>query len=630
MSPHPTPLAKGAGASSGTRGPRFSLLARQVLAVTLLALFVLVVATLVYVGRLGTLIWQDTLSEATLAARQVYARSALTLTRKPGEDPLTLLRNDPDLRHLVDASVGYSSNVLYVLISDQDNRAVIHSEPKREGQVFPPKPDLQAVVALDPIQRYRKFFTTSEIYELSLPIDLNSKPLGTIRVGVALPLVLGRFKEEMQEVAALGGLVIAAALAVAIGLSHVTLRPIRRLAEDMERLRRGEFDVGSSAGPKDEFGKLAFQLQLLGQQIRSDRAQLLTEQAKFQTAVNELEDGLMLFGADGSVLFANRSVEHIVGKSVAQVEKAGLDDVFGTDHPLHGMVRQALERGASFRSVAIELPAGRGQSARFLTSVFPVSGAGQPSEGAIVLLKDLKAVAVSARTLQSLIQYSAQIAALGQVTSEMAHEVRNPLHGMMMHVAVLRERLLDASPEVLKSLDVVEREIGRLDGVVNKFMDLVRPKDVALKPIQINTILQEVTALLEAEWRPKGVVLTLDLVADLPELMGDEDLLRRAFMNVVLNACQAMSGGGSVTIETRIESGGVLKIVVTDTGAGIPPADLEQIFVMYYTTKPGGSGIGLHLVRRVVDMHNGDVQILSQVGRGTSVIVRLPVAVMVG
>ena len=217
-----------------------------------------------------------------------------------------------------------------------------------------------------------------------MPIDLNSKPLGTIRVGVALPLVLGRFKEEMQEVAALGGLVIAAALAVAIGLSHVTLRPIRRLAEDMERLRRGEFDVGSSAGPKDEFGKLAFQLQLLGQQIRSDRAQLLTEQAKFQTAVNELEDGLMLFGADGSVLFANRSVEHLVGKSLAQVEKAGLDDVFGADHPLHGMVRQALERGASFRSVAIELPAEatarrRGSSHRCSPSRAPVSRRRAPS-----------------------------------------------------------------------------------------------------------------------------------------------------------------------------------------------------------------------------------------------------------
>jgi signal transduction histidine kinase len=619
-----TPLGHGAGTTP--EGPRLSLLARQVLAIVLLALFVLAVATLVYVGRLGTLIWQDTLNEATLTARQIYARCALTLTRKPSDDPLGALRDDPDLRHLVESSVGYSSNVLYVTISDQANRVVIHSDPRREGQVLPARPDLQALVALNPIQRYEQIFKAAEIYELGLPMELNGKPLGTIRVGVALPLVLGRLKEEIQEVAALGGLVILAALAVAIGLSHLSLGPMRRLAQDMERLRRGEFDVGSSAGPKDEFGKLAFQLQLLGQQIRSDRAQLLTEQAKFQTAVNELEDGLMLFGPDGHLLFANRSVEALVGKSLAEVEKAPVDEVFGAEHPLRQMVRRALEQGASFRTVAIELPAGPGGPAQFVASVFPVSGAGRPGEGAIVLLKDLKSVAVSARTLQSLIQYSAQIAALGQVTSEMAHEVRNPLNGMMMHVAVLRERLAAPSEDVLRSLDVLEREIGRLDGVVNKFMDLVRPKDVALKRIQVNTLLQDVTTLLEADWRAKGIVFRLDLAADLPDVMGDEELLRRAFMNIVLNGCEAMAGGGSVSVDTRLEAGGVVKVAVTDTGAGIPPADLEQIFAMYYTTKPGGSGIGLHLVRRVVDMHNGDVQILSQVGRGTSVVVRLPMA----
>jgi signal transduction histidine kinase len=330
------------------------------------------------------------------------------------------------------------------------------------------------------------------------------------------------------------------------------------------------------------------------------------------------------------VLFANRSVEMLVGRSLSAVEKASADEVFGADHSLHHMVRRALEESATFRSVAVELPAARGGTTRLLASVFPLSGEGQPSEGAIVVLKDLNAVAVSARTLQSLIQYSAQIAALGQVTSEMAHEVRNPLHGMMMHVAVLRERLQDPAPDVVKSLDVVEREIGRLDGVVNKFMDLVRPKEVALKPIQVNTLLREVAALLEAEWRPKGVSISLDLAHDLPELMGDEDLLRRAFMNIVLNGCQAVRGQGSVAVESRLQAGGVVKVAITDTGAGIPAADLEQIFAMYYTTKPGGSGIGLHLVRRVVDMHNGDVQILSQVGRGTSVIVRLPVAAVVG
>jgi two-component system sensor histidine kinase AtoS len=602
-----------------------SLLARQVLVIVLLALFVLAVATMVYVARLQALIWQDTLDEAALTARQIYARCSLTLTSKPTDDPLPALRTDPGLRHLIEATVGYSSNVLYVMITDETNRAVVHSDAKREGQVLPPRPDLQALVALNPLQRYRRIFTSSvEIYDFRLPVELNGKPLGTIRVGVALPLVIGRFKEQMQELAALGGLVILVALLVAVGLSHLTLRPIRRLAEDMERLRRGEFDVGSAAGPQDEFGKLAFQLQLLGQQIRSDRAQLLTEQAKFQTAVNELEDGLMLFGADGRVLFANRSVETLAGKSLAQIGHGPLDDVFGAGHPLREMVRQALEQGSSFRSVAVELPAGQGAPAQFLASVFPVPGAGDPREGAIVLLKDLKSVAVSARTLQSLIQYSAQIAALGQVTSEAAHEVRNPLQGMMMHAAVLRERLVDPSDDVRRSLDVLENEIGRLDAVVNKFLTLVRPREIALKPLQINALMREVVTLLEPHWTPRHIVFTLRLAAGLPEVMGDEELLRRAFMNIVLNACEAMAAGGRVTITSDLERGGVVNVTVTDTGAGIPAADLEQIYVMYYTTKPGGSGIGLHLIRRVVDMHSGDVQIVSQVGRGTSVIVRLP------
>jgi len=617
-------LAKGRGVGLG--GPRVSLLARQVLAIVLLAVFVLVATTVVYIGRLRTLIWQDTLNEATLTARQIYARCSLTLTRKPTDDPLRALRDDPDLHHLMESTVGYSSNVLYVMIADEADRAVVHSDAKREGRILPPRPDLQALVTLNPMQRYSGLFNAAEIYEFALPVDLNGRSLGTIRVGVALPLVLGRFKEQMQELAALGGVVVLAAVAVAVGLSHLTLRPIRRLAEDMERLRRGEFDVGSAAGPKDEFGKLAFQLQLLGQQIRSDRAQLLSEQAKFQTAVNELEDGLMLFGADGRVRFANRSVETLAGKSLD--ETASLDEVFGAGHPLREMVRQALEHGSSFRSVAVELPAGpSAPDAQFLASVFPVP-AGAASGGAIVLLKDLKSVAVSARTLQSLIQYSAQIAALGQVTSEAAHEVRNPLQGMMMHAAVLREKLADPPEDVRQSLDVLEREIGRLDAVVNKFLTLVRPREIALKPLEVNSLVREVVALLEPQWTPRGIAFVLRLADGLPEVRGDEELLRRAFMNVVLNACEAMHDGGLVTIRSTLEGGNVVSVTVTDTGAGIPAADLEQIYVMYYTTKPGGSGIGLHLVRRVVDMHSGDVQIVSHVGRGTSVIIRLPSASM--
>src|SRR5258706_12029996 len=136
---------------------------------------------------------------------------------------------------------------------------------------------------------------------------------------------------------------------------------------------------------------------------------------------------------------------------------------------------------------------------------------------------------------------------------------------MMMHAAVLREKLPDPPDDVRRSLDVLEREIGRLDGVVNKFMDLVRPREISLKPLQVNTLLHEVATLLEAQWTPKGIVFSLALADRLPLVLGDEELLGRAFMTIVLNACQSMATAGRGTITSQLASGGVVTVSVTDT-----------------------------------------------------------------
>ena len=121
------------------------------------------------------------------------------------------------------------------------------------------------------------------------------------------------------------------------------------------------------------------------------------------------------------------------------------------------------------------------------------------------------------------------------------------------------------------------------------------------------------------------MVLTTQLEPDLPAVKGDEEMLRRALMNLLVNACQAMPGGGRVDITSELETE-ALRITITDTGMGIPPEDIERIFKMYYTTKTDGTGIGLALVRRVIDLHHGSIEILSTVGQGTKVIVRLPVS----
>ena len=615
------------------RGPQLSLLSREIAGITLLTFLVVATTSLFHAAHLWQAMMGDILHEATLIAQQVYAQSALALTEHPTGHPLPALQADSNVRRLMEASVGHSPNLLYVMIADDTNRAVVHSDRTREGEIAPVRPSFAALVALDPVTRaFQMYAKDHPIYEVGLPMEVNGRLLATIKVGIALPLVTNKLNDAMARAAALGGLAILAALALAIGLSNLTLRPIRRLAEDMERLRNGEFDVGSSAGPQDEFGKLAFQLHLLGQQIRSDRTKILSERLGFQSAVDEIEDGLMFFTATGHLLFANRAAEPVIGKPLGDVDGKplgdadgeALDRVFGPAHPLPDMIRHVLTSGASFRSVTIEIPA-ESSPAQYLASAFPVGAAGLAPEGVIVLLKDPKAVAVSARTLQSLIQYSAQLTALGQVTSELAHEVKNPLHGMLMHVAVLKEMLAAPSAEIRCSLDMLERSIAQLDAVVVRFVDLTRPKEISLRAVELNSLLRDAVAPVAAEWGAKGVAFALHLSDGLPAVRGDEDLLRQALTNIVLNACQAMREGGEVDMRTEVETEGVVKVVVSDTGVGISAVDMDQIFAMYYSTKPGGTGIGLPLVRRVVDMHNGDIQIVSQVGRGTSVIVRLPV-----
>jgi signal transduction histidine kinase len=153
----------------------------------------------------------------------------------------------------------------------------------------------------------------------------------------------------------------------------------------------------------------------------------------------------------------------------------------------------------------------------------------------------------------------------------------------------------------------------------------MRPQELTLKPVDLNAMLQSVGALLEAESQSHGVRFVLNLDAALPAVSADEELLRQAFINILQNAVQAMPQGGAVRIRTRAEGLDWVRVAVTDQGVGIAAEDLDKIFKLYYTSKPGGSGIGLSVVYRILQLHDGTVEAKSQPGRGTAMIVRQPV-----
>ena len=309
----------------------------------------------------------------------------------------------------------------------------------------------------------------------------------------------------------------------------------------MDRIRRGEFEGGASLGAGDEFQELSSQLQRLGQQLQADRIGTLSGRAPLQHVVDHLEDVVIFLNPERRVLFFNKAAEGVLGRSVDEAAGITLEELLPAGHPLGPLVPLAAADGGPVHDTTLTLHQD-GRPKEWLVSVFPVRDAARVL-GTVILLKDLESV----KTVQSLVSYSAKLAALGRLTSGVAHEVKNPLNAMMIHVELLRERLASPSPDVQQSLDIIGSEIQRLDRVVQGFLRFMRPQELSLKALDVNALLGSVAALLEAEWQARGVRFQWALDGALPSIRADEELLRQAFLNLLQNACQAMPDGGTVT-----------------------------------------------------------------------------------
>jgi PAS domain S-box-containing protein len=599
---------------------RLGVRGREALVVSLLTLLVVSTATAIHLSQLSRVVVQEAVKQAELIAKQIYAQTGRALQRTPGADPLTALRDDPELRSFLDASVGYSPHLLYALVTDHTGAVLLHTERQKEGKPEPERPNLDGLLKVDTLSRFSALYTTGRTYETVLPMTLNDRLFGSIRLGVSTTLLRREVTGSLKQSLAVAAVALPLAWLAAMVLAQLTVRPIRAIVGQVDRIRRGEpLEATPVTLGGDEFQELSSQLTRLGRELQADRLSTLSEKAHLQGVVDQLEDGVIFLNPERHILFFNRAAETVVGLPLERTVGLPIHEVLDPAHPLLPFVDQVLVGSAGIRNATVVLPHD-GRDKEFLVSAFHMEDAHRVM-GVAVLLKDLESI----KTVQSLVSYSAKLAALGRLTSGVAHEVKNPLNAMMIHVELLKERLEDSGVDVRKSLEVIGSEIRRLDRVVQGFLKFMRPQELTLKPVDLNAMLQSVCALLEAESQSHGVRFVLELDATLPPVSADEELLRQAFINILQNAVQAMPSGGAVRIRTRPEEVDWVRLTVTDQGVGIAPEDMDKIFKLYYTSKPGGSGIGLSVVYRIVQLHDGTVEAKSELGRGTAVIVRLPV-----
>lgn len=210
----------------------------------------------------------------------------------------------------------------------------------------------------------------------------------------------------------------------------------------------------------------------------------------------------------------------------------------------------------------------------------------------------------------------------------LVHEIRNPLSTANLNLQLLQEDWQDPQSQkeqrALKKIQTVRREVQRLDRILEDFLGFVKAGKPERKRININTVLAEVVEFVESDAERKGIQVRTFYDRALPDSLLDDGLLKQAFLNILVNAQQAMPEGGDLMIRTS-EADGLIEIDITDTGTGIADEALRRIFEVYYSTKTGGTGLGLPTTRRIIEGHDGEITIQSEEGKGTNVRVALPI-----
>jgi signal transduction histidine kinase len=367
----------------------------------------------------------------------------------------------------------------------------------------------------------------------------------------------------------------------------------------------------------DEWGILSSKLNLLGEQMRGEKAAFMALQENLDQLFARLTDGLLLFDKQERLVLATPAVTRFLGRPPDLAARPAAAEVFPADNPLERMIREAFQKRHPLAAQVVEL-GGDAEIPRVAVGVQFVESEGQ-SVGSLVTLRD----ATTRARFEEQLDITAKLAALGRLTSGVAHEVKNPLNAMVLQLELLKAKLADQGDQVKPQLDILGEEIRRLDRVVKTFLDFTRPIQLHPAETDIESLVRDVFTLAEPQARANQVRLLFEPDGGLPRLVIDRDLMKQALLNLVLNGCQAMPSGGELRITPhplphRVE------LEIADQGVGIPPDARQKIFTLCFTTKPGGSGVGLAVAYRIIQLHNGSIDFTSEVNRGTTFRISLP------
>jgi signal transduction histidine kinase len=521
---------------------------------------------------------------------------------------------------------------------------LLSTDPTQDNVTLPKREDYALLQHAGVITTMRAVFGPPRNYNIVLPLERAHQPFLTIRVGIRTTFLRNVFAPWIWASITFTGVAILSSLLVAALLANLALHPIELISLRLDTLEQAGFDRADESVPaqpaelpppkespawmrpatlirpsaEDPVGQVSDKIERIGRRMRNVEEVFSALKENLDSIMANLQDGILLFTAEGRAALVSDSVERFLGIPRTRLFGGSINSIFTLESKIGRLVRDAFENGNTLDQEEVETETGRRVQVS-LDFVVDQDSAPGASLGALLTLHDLESV----RELESELELSRRLAAIGRLTSGVGHEVKNPINAIVVHLELLRNKLSGPDARAMRHLEIIESEIQRLDRVVQTLVDFSRPVELQLKEQDLRRVVSGVLMLASAELETHNVRVSSHMPERPLTTKVDADLIKQAILNVVLNGAQAMSQGGDLHVTLR-EDGRMAAIEISDSGSGIPDDIRAKIFDLYFTTRKDGSGIGLAMTYRIIQLHNGSIDVQSEQNIGSTFTLKLP------